>query len=55
MIKAYADTNGDGILQATETTVADSDTSAAGTGAYSLSLNPGKYVICEDSQASWLQ
>ena len=53
-IRAYVDTSGDGILQATETTIAASDTTVAG-GAYSLSLNPGKYVVCEVKQATWTQ
>ena len=50
VIRAYADTNGDGTLQATETTIAASDTThTAGLvdGSYLLTLNPGKYVVCE--------
>ena len=58
VIRAYADTNGDGTLQATETTIAASDTThTAGLvdGAYLLTLNPGKYVVCEVLQATWIQ
>ncbi len=54
VIRAYADTNGDGTLQAGETTIAASATTGAG-GTYSLSLNPGKYVVCEVAQAGWTQ
>ena len=56
-IRAYADTNGDGILQVGETTISASATTAASTGAYSLTLNPGNYVICEriDNQPGFLQ
>ncbi len=54
VIRAYADTNGDGTLQAGETTIAASATTAAG-GTYSLTLNPGKYVVCEVAQAGWTQ
>jgi uncharacterized membrane protein len=53
-IRAYADTNGDGTLQAGETTIAASTTTDV-SGAYSLSLNPGKYVVCEVAQAGWTQ
>ncbi len=54
VIRAYADTNGDGTLQAGETTIAANATTGAG-GTYSLSLNPGKYVVCEVAQAGWTQ
>ena len=54
VIRAYVDLNGDGILQATETTIAASDTTDAN-GDYSLSLDPGTYVVCEVSQAGWTQ
>ena len=54
VIRAYADTNGDGTLQAGETTIAASATTAAD-GSYSMSLNPGKYVVCEVAQAGWTQ
>ena len=54
VIRAYSDTNGDGVLQAGETTIADSDTTTA-TGAYELQLNPGNYVVCEVLQANWFQ
>ncbi|HEU5324463.1 MAG TPA: hypothetical protein VFV59_01115 [Candidatus Limnocylindria bacterium] len=55
VIRAYVDDNGDGILQATETTIADSATTDATTGAYELQLDPGDYVVCEVSQAGWTQ
>ena len=54
VIRAYSDTNGDGVLQGGETTIADSD-STTGTGAYELQLDPGKYVVCEVLQANWFQ
>ncbi|HEY3208338.1 MAG TPA: S8 family serine peptidase, partial [Actinomycetota bacterium] len=56
-IRAYVDSNGDGMLQAGETTIAASATTAPPTGAYSLTVNPGKYVICErvDDQAGFSQ
>src|SRR5262245_829963 len=53
-IRAYADTNGDGTLQAGETTIAAS-TNTDASGNYTLSLNPGKYVVCEALQATWFQ
>jgi SdrD B-like protein/parallel beta helix pectate lyase-like protein len=53
-IRAYVDSNGDGTLQATETTIADSDTTD-GTGAYVLALDPGTYVVCEVLQAGYGQ
>ncbi len=54
VIRAYADTNGDGVLQATETTIAASATTGS-SGTYSLSLNPGKYVVCEVAQSGFTQ
>ena len=54
VIRAYADTNGDGTLQAGETTIAATATTGAD-GSYSMSLNPGKYVVCEVAQANWTQ
>src|SRR2546422_7345535 len=53
-INAYVDANGNGMLDAGETTVATSAVTD-GVGAYSLSLNPGKYIICEVQQAPWTQ
>jgi len=57
VIRAYTDTNGDGVLQATETTfVSQTTATVAGVdGVYSFSLNPGKYVVCEVLQATWTQ
>src|SRR5207253_1445259 len=54
-IRAYVDSNGDGILGATETTFTSTTTATAGivVGAYSFSLNPGKYVVCEVLQSGW--
>src|SRR5438105_4019731 len=54
-IRAYVDTSGDGTLQSGETTIAASTTTAGSAGAYSLSLNPGTYVLCEVSQNNWTQ
>ena len=53
-INAYADTNGNGTRDAGENTIAGTATTAAG-GAYSMSLKPGKYVVCEVQQATWTQ
>jgi hypothetical protein len=59
-IRAYKDdgagggTAGDGILQAGETTIAASATTGVG-GDYTLTLDPGTYVVCEVLQASWFQ
>lgn len=51
-IVLYSD-NGDGILGAGDS-YADSATTSGG-GAYSFSLTPGDYIICEVAQANWLQ
>ncbi len=53
-ITAYADANGNGIRDAGENTVAATQVTGAG-GTYSLSLNPGKYIVCETQQAGWIQ
>jgi uncharacterized protein (DUF2141 family) len=58
VINAYADSNGDGALQASEFSVgaAAAATSAVSDGSYTLTgLKPGKYVICEVQQANWFQ
>src|SRR5262249_57322760 len=52
-IRAYTDSNGNGVRDNGETTFALSTTDAS--GAYSFSLNPGKYVVCEVLQATWNQ
>jgi hypothetical protein len=60
-IRAYRDngagggTAGDGILQAGETSIAGTTTTSTTTGAYSLTLDPGSYVLCEVVQANWFQ
>ena len=54
VINAYADTNGNGTRDVGENTIAATDTTNA-SGVYSLSLNPGKYVVCEVQQATWTQ
>src|SRR6185437_10379602 len=55
-IRAYTD-DGNGMLSAAEAAAGPvaSVTTASGTGAYSLSLKPGAYVICEGFQPNWLQ
>ncbi|MGH2489612.1 MAG: SdrD B-like domain-containing protein, partial [Candidatus Limnocylindria bacterium] len=53
-IKAYADNDSSGTLNAGDT-LAATDTTDAVTGAYSFSLDPGDYVICEVLQAGWTQ
>ena len=52
-IRAYADANANGVLDAGEPVAASAVTNAA--GAYSLSLVPGRYVVCEVLQATWRQ
>src|SRR5262249_29645898 len=52
-IRAYTDTNGNGVRDNGETTFTSTTTDAS--GAYSFSLNPGKYVVCEVLQATWTQ
>src|SRR5262249_1735205 len=51
--RAYTDSNGNGVRDNGETTFTLSTTD--GSGAYSFSLNPGKYVVCEVLQATWTQ
>jgi hypothetical protein len=53
-IWAYHDDNGDGLLQAGEQTDGVSTTTNA-SGVYSFSLDPGKYIIVEDSVTGWIQ
>jgi uncharacterized repeat protein (TIGR01451 family) len=55
VIRAYVDANGIDGLQAGETTIAASATTSTSTGAYGLTLSPGKYVLCEVAQAGWTQ
>jgi hypothetical protein len=51
-IYVYAD-NGDGVLGLGDTLATSATTS--GGGAYSFSLTPGDYLICEVAQANWSQ
>src|SRR4029078_6181416 len=53
-ITAYVDVNGNGTKDAGDTTVAATTTTNA-PGVYSLSLVPGKYVVCETQQSGWVQ
>ena len=53
-IRAYVDTSGDGVLQSGETTVAGSAVTDSG-GAYELTLDPGRYVLCEVAKTGWAQ
>jgi uncharacterized repeat protein (TIGR01451 family) len=53
-IRAYEDANENGVLDAGESAVAASATTDA-SGAYSMSLVPGRYVVCEALQAGWRQ
>ena len=55
IIRAYVDTNGDGTLQAGETTDRRLRPPPAPTARYALHLDPGKYVVCEVAQANWFQ
>src|SRR3989454_668958 len=54
-IRAYAD-DGDGTLSATEAAAAPAASATTdGTGSYTLTLNPGTYVVCEVLQPTWTQ
>ena len=53
-IQAFADANSNGVRDAGENTVAGSAVTGAG-GTYSMSLTPGRYVVCEVQQAGWTQ
>src|SRR5207245_813544 len=52
-VRAYVDGNGNGPPDSRETTVASTTTDALGN--YTLSLNPGTYVVCEVLQSGWTQ
>jgi hypothetical protein len=55
-INAYKDTDGNGVRDNGETTVAATATTAtvnAVVGSYALTLDPGKYVVCEVLQSTW--
>src|SRR6185437_12750882 len=57
VVSAYSDTNGDGVLSATEfgAGTAATDVTAAN-GSYTLSgLKPGSYVVCETQQSPWIE
>src|SRR5439155_1050041 len=55
-ISAYTDGNGDGTLSATEAVAVPAATAITDvTGAYTLTLNPGTYVVCEVLQPTWTQ
>jgi hypothetical protein len=56
-INAYADTNGDGILQAGEQTTPPATSGTTdGTGTYALTFpSAGKYVVCEVLPAGFVQ
>src|SRR2546426_958341 len=55
-ISAYTDGNGDGTLSATEAAAVPAATAITDvTGAYTLTLNPGTYVVCEVLQPTWTQ
>src|SRR3989441_681901 len=55
-ILAYTDGNGDGTLSATEAVAVPAATAITdATGAYTLTLNPGTYVVCEVLQSGWFE
>jgi hypothetical protein len=56
VINAYADVDGDGVLDAAEFVdpPAGTDTTDAN-GDYSITLSPGKYIVCEEAQTDWFQ
>ena len=55
-IEAYAD-DGDGTMSQAEFDAGEVafDVTDAATGAYSLTLDPGDYIVCEVLQANWTQ
>ena len=55
-INLYADTNGDGVLSATEDDTVFATTTTGSDGNYSFpSLFPGTYIVCEVQQSGWTQ
>ncbi len=55
-IKAFRDDDGDGVKDAGEIGTPDyTATTAETTGAYSMSMTPGKYWVCEVVAGSWTQ
>ena len=55
VINLYSDTDGDGVLDANETTIVDTDTTDAD-GFYKFdNVANGDYIVCEELQASWHQ
>jgi hypothetical protein len=55
-IQAYADSNGNSVLDQAEFNLgAVASTTTNASGAYSLSLNPGQYIIVEVAQNGWTQ
>lgn len=57
VIHAYLDTNGDGVLSSGETSIdaADVDETDEATGQYELTLQPGRYILCEVPRTGWVQ
>jgi hypothetical protein len=55
-IYAFADTNSDGTLSQSEYSAGPAATSVTnGSGNYSLTLNPGKYIVVEAQQSGWFE
>src|SRR5215472_2032758 len=55
-ILAFADSNGNGLLDQGEYTAGAAATSVTdGSGNYSLNLNPGKYIVVEETKAGWFE
>jgi len=55
-IYAFTDTNGDGVLSQSEFSAGAKATSVTNaSGNYSLTLDPGKYIVVEAQQSSWFQ
>ncbi|MCA1833707.1 MAG: hypothetical protein LC750_13455, partial [Actinobacteria bacterium] len=57
VINAYKDVDASGTLSAGDTFDSTNTTATVATvdGTYSLSLKPGKYIICEVMQTTWVQ
>jgi len=54
-IRAYADGDGSGVLSALEAASFEANDTTDGAGAYTLTLDPGDYIICEVLKAGWTQ
>src|SRR5262249_33729560 len=55
-IEAFKDTDGDGTLSSSEFAAGPAKTAVTGAGgSYSLTLDPGNYIVVEVPQSGWFQ